>query len=256
MRKPAVAGMFYPKDKDELKRSIHGLLDQGKEVKFKGELKALIVPHAGYAYSGIVAGAGFKLLAGQQASRHYSKVILLGPSHQAYFSGAAIAAEDFETPLGTVKIGNISSWLKEELIVEMPEAHRKEHCLEVELPFLQETFSKFELYALVLGEVDEEKLAETIKRFIDNNTLIVVSSDLSHYLPYETAVKKDKETINKILHFDFSHFEACGERPIKVLMYLAKSLNWKPFLIDYKNSGDTAGDKSRVVGYTAIGYCK
>jgi len=247
--------MFYPKDKDELKKSVQGLLEQGKDVKFKGELKALIVPHAGYVYSGIVAGAGFKLLTGKNGL-HYKKIILLGPSHQAYFSGAAIAAEDLETPLGVVKIGKVSPWLKEELIVEMPEAHRKEHCLEVELPFLQETLSKFELYALVLGEVDEEKLAQMIKKFIDNNTLIVVSSDLSHYLPYETAVKKDKETINSILNFNFSHFEACGERPIKVLMHLAKSLNWKPFLIDYKNSGDTAGDKNRVVGYTAIGYYK
>ena len=256
MRKPAVAGMFYPGKKDELKKSVRSLLEQGKEVKFKGELKALILPHAGYIYSGIVAGAGFRLLAGKQTSRNFNKVILLGPSHQAYFSGAAIAAEDFETPLGMVKVGDVSKWLKEKLIVELPEAHRKEHCLEVELPFLQETLSKFELYALVLGEVDEEKLAQMIKKFIDNNTLIVVSSDLSHYLPYETAVKKDKETINSILNFNFSHFEACGERPIKVLMHLAKSLNWKPFLIDYKNSGDTAGDKNRVVGYTAIGYYK
>ncbi len=255
MRKPAVAGMFYPEKKEELKKIVDGFLERGKGVKFQGELKALIVPHAGYVYSGIVAGAGFKLLTGKNV-RHYKKIILLGPSHQAYFSGAAIAAEDFETPLGVVKVGDVSKWLTEKLIVEMPEAHRKEHCLEVELPFLQEILSKFELSALVLGEVDEEKLAEAIRQFIDNNTLIVVSSDLSHYLPYETAVKKDKETINKILTFNFSHFEACGERPIKVLMHLAKSLNWKPFLIDYKNSGDTAGDKNRVVGYTAIGYVK
>lgn len=255
MRKPAVAGMFYPGNKEELKKSVHGFLQAGKEIKFKGELKALIVPHAGYVYSGIVAGAGFRLLAGKNV-RHYKKVILLGPSHQIYFSGAAIAAEDFETPLGTVKVGEVSSWLKEELIVKLPEAHRKEHCLEVELPFLQETLSKFELYALVLGEVDEKLLAAAIRKFVDDNTLIVVSSDLSHYLPYETAVRKDKETINKILNFDLSHFEACGERPIRVLMHLAKSLNWKPILLDYKNSGDTAGDKNRVVGYTAIGYCQ
>lgn len=255
MRKPAVAGMFYPKSKEELLSSVKKYLKEGKEINLSGKLKALIVPHAGYIYSGIVAGAGFKTI-----KEKYKKVILLGPSHQVYFTSAAIANEDFETPLGTVKTGNIKNWLeentKENTIIESKESHAKEHCLEVELPFLQSVLPKFELYALVLGDVDEEKLAQSLKKFVDENTLIVVSSDLSHYLDYNSACRTDKETINRIINFDFSNLDACGEKPIKTLMHLAKTFGWKPVLIEYKNSGDTAGDKNRVVGYASIAYVK
>ncbi|MEW5897336.1 MAG: AmmeMemoRadiSam system protein B [Nanoarchaeota archaeon] len=261
MRKPAVAGMFYPRSREELLSSVKRYLKEGKESKLPGKLKALIVPHAGYIYSGIVAGAGFKAVTGKYNKDNkynkfnkYNKVILLGPSHYVYFTSASIATEDFETPLGIVKIGETKLWLKEDLIIGLKEAHIKEHCLEVELPFLLETVKNFELYALVLGDVDEKELAKSIKRFIDDKTLIVVSSDLSHYLDYNAAQRTDKETIAKILIFDFSSLEACGEKAIKVLMYLAKEFNWKPYLIDYKNSGDTAGDKSRVVGYASIAY--
>lgn len=250
IRKPAVAGMFYPADRQELKQIVNHFLDEGKEIKFKGNLKALIVPHAGYIYSGIVAGAGFKLL----KKTDFRKVILLGPTHQFPFFGAALAKEDFETPLGPVKSGKTEELFKENQIIELPEAHLREHSLEVELPFLQETLKDFELYAFSLGEIEEERLAETISRFIDGKTLVLASSDLSHYFDYKTAVEKDKETIRKILSFDFSGLEACGEKPVKVLMHLAKKLGWKPFLIDYKNSGDTAGDKKKVVGYCAIGF--
>ncbi len=254
MRKPIVAGKFYPQDKEELKKTVEYFLEKSKEAAVTGKLKALIVPHAGYIYSGIVAGAGFKLLKAEQYRKQYKKVILLGPSHSVYFHSASIAAEDFQTPLGIVKVGNTKEWLKERLIVDLPEAHFAEHSLEVEVPFLQEVLGSFELYPFVLGEVDEKALAEAIAPFLDTDTFIVVSSDLSHYLPYEAAVKKDKETIQNILNFKFTELDACGRKPITVLMHLARKLNWKPFLIDYKNSGDTAGDKKRVVGYAAIGY--
>lgn len=247
MRAPVFAGSFYPAKKDELQKQVNDFLNKCKKVNFSGHLKALIVPHAGYIYSGIVAGAGYRLV------KDFKKVILLGPSHQAYFTGASLATEDFSTPLGTVKSGN-DNLLKKDLVINLPAAHAKEHSLEVQLPFLQTVLSDFELSAFVLGEVDEEKLAKHLERFLDEETLLIISSDLSHYLPYLNAKQVDQKTINNILRLNFNEIEACGEKGIKVLMHLAKSLGWKPFLIDYRNSGDTAGDKEKVVGYTAIGF--
>ncbi len=250
VRKPAVAGMFYPKNADELKQMVNSLLEQAEETKLKGKLRALIVPHAGYIYSGIVAAQAYHLLEKHQ----FKKVILLGPSHYVAFYGAAIADEDFLTPLGKVKCGNVSNWTKEGLVEISPEAHAKEHSLEVQLPFLQETLGEFELYALVLGTVNEAKLAKFISEKLDGDTLVVVSSDLSHYFSYDKAVLKDNETISNILHGESASLDACGRTPIKVLMHLAELNGWKPQLIDYRNSGDTAGDKSRVVGYASMAY--
>lgn len=249
MRPPVFAGSFYPARKEDLQKQVNDFLTKSKKVKFSGHLKALIVPHAGYIYSGTVAGAGYKLL----QNKDFKKVILLGPSHQTYFIGASLAVEDLVTPLGTTKSGT-KNLLKKDLVINLPAAHAKEHSLEVQLPFLQTVLKDFELYALVLGEVDEEKLAKHLEKFIDEKTLIIASSDLSHYLPYPNAKQVDQKTINNILRLNFNEIEACGEKPIKVLMHLAKSLGWKSFLIDYKNSGDTAGDKEKVVGYACIGF--
>lgn len=252
MRKPAVAGMFYPKNPDELRAQVNEFLQQAEEIKLKGKLKALIVPHAGYIYSGIVAAQAYHLLKKHQ----FKKVILLGPSHYVAFYGAAIADEDFLTPLGKVKCGDITGWIKAGLVEISLEAHAKEHSLEVQLPFLQETLGEFELYALVLGTVNEAKLAKFISEKLDNETLVIVSSDLSHYLPYDKAILKDNQTISNILHGESTNLDACGRTPIKVLMHLAELKGWKPQLIDYRNSGDTAGDKDRVVGYASVGYLK
>ncbi|MEK6938526.1 MAG: AmmeMemoRadiSam system protein B [Nanoarchaeota archaeon] len=249
-RKPAVAGMFYPKNPEELKKQIQQYLEQAELIDTHGKLKALIVPHAGYIYSGIVAAQGYKLL----EAYSFKKVLLLGPSHYQAFNGAAIAEEDFQTPLGIVKVGDTKSWLKENLIVSYPEAHAAEHSIEVQLPFLQETLGEFELYALVLGAVSEEKLAKYLSTKIDEDTLIIVSSDLSHYLEYGQAIIKDNDTISKILNDDSGQLDACGRAGIKVLMHLAQIKGWQPQLIDYRNSGDTAGDKNKVVGYCCIGY--
>jgi len=249
-RKPAAAGMFYPKNPEQLRNQVQEFLQQAELIDTHGKLKALIVPHAGYPYSGQVAAQGYKLL----ESYSFKKVILLGPSHYQAFHGASIANEDFETPLGKVKMGNIQSWLKDDLIQIFPEAHQQEHSLEVQLPFLQETLGEFELYALVLGTVSEEKLAKFLATKIDDDTLVIVSSDLSHYLEYNKAVMKDNDTISKILNDDAGQLDACGKVGIKVLMHLAQLKGWQPQLLDYRNSGDTAGDKARVVGYAAIAY--
>jgi hypothetical protein len=249
-RKPAVAGTFYPKNPEELKRQVQDFLAQAEVIDTQGKLKALIVPHAGYIYSGIVAAQAYKLL----ESYSFKKVILLGPSHYQAFHGASIAEEDFQTPLGIVKVGNTESWLKEDLVISFPDAHQQEHSLEVQLPFLQETLGEFELYALVLGTVNEEKLAKYLAAKVDDDTLIIVSSDLSHYLEYQKAIMKDNDTISKILNDDPGSLDACGKVGIKVLMHLASIKGWPPQLLDYRNSGDTAGDKTKVVGYAAIAY--
>ncbi|MFH0701505.1 MAG: AmmeMemoRadiSam system protein B [Candidatus Woesearchaeota archaeon] len=250
IRKPAVAGMFYPKNAEELKKQIQGYLEQAENIDTHGKLKALIVPHAGYIYSGIVAAQGYKLL----EAYSFKKVLLLGPSHYQAFNGAAMAEEDFQTPLGIVKVGDTKSWLKEDLVISFPDAHQQEHSIEVQLPFLQETLGEFELHALVLGAVNEEKLAKYLATKIDENTLIIVSSDLSHYLEYQRAILKDNDTISKILNDDLGQLDACGKVGIKVLMHLANIKGWVPQLIDYRNSGDTAGDKNKVVGYVCITY--
>ena len=251
MRKPAVAGMFYPAQEKKLKEEVVKYLSDARKQKLDGKLKALIVPHAGYESSAPIAACAFKLL----EKMPFKKVILIGPSHHVYFEGASIAAEDFITPLGVVRCGDVDPWLSPP-IIKFPSAHLKEHSLEVQLPFLQGMLGDFEMFAIVLGEVDEEEVAKHIIEHLDVDTLVVISSDLSHYQPYKEAQNKDKESINHVLKSDLSDIDACGAAPIRVLIRVAKSLGWKPKLLDYRNSGDTAGDKSRVVGYAAIVYTK
>ncbi len=250
VRKPAVAGMFYPKDPLTLHNQVQDYLKDAENINLNGKLKALIVPHAGYPYSGIVAAQGYKFLEKMKVK----KVILLGPSHHLGFYGASLAMEDFSTPLGIVKCADVKKIIDGKLILNNPQAHAAEHSLEVQLPFLQETLGAFELYAFVLGAVEDEEFTKKIFPFIDKDTLIIASSDLSHYQNYDCAVLKDNATITHILHFEDAELDACGELPIRVLMKLAAKLGWKPQLIDYRNSGDTAGDKSRVVGYATIAF--
>ena len=256
LRKAAVSGTFYPGEKQRLSVAVDKYIKDSKEMKVKGKLQALIVPHAGYAYSGIVAGAGYKLLQQKlKEGQKFRKVILLGPSHFVGFHGASLSKEDFITPLGIVKSGKEK--LTAEEISDLPEAHLKEHSLEVQLPFLQKVLGDFELYPMVLGEQDNAsilKLAKVIEEFKDDNTLILISSDLSHYLAYDTAVKRDTQTLSNIRDGNMNDLEACGYEPIRVLMQLAKNLGWISILLDYRNSGDTSGNKTQVVGYAAIAY--
>lgn len=284
IRQPAVAGMFYPGEENVLRENVKTFLNKVRPHPQKeGFLRVLIVPHAGYEYSGLVAAAGFGQLEGQD----YSTVILLGGSHQAFFQGAVIDENDaWETPLGQVKVDKD---LAKKIVDEVAEvsfssqAHSQEHSLEVELPFLQSVLSDFKIVPILLGEADEnllKNLAETLSKNLSNDTLVLVSTDLSHYPPYEIANKVDKATIDSILTGDPKAFEAtissqmekgypnlatcaCGEKAVKVGMILAQKLGkgkWE--LIKYANSGDLpagkagvpAGDKGRVVGYASIGY--
>ena len=273
IRQPVVAGIFYPGEKEALVRQISEFLKQTPEVKKQPVI--LIVPHAGYQYSGLIAAAGFK----QLAEKGYSTVILLGVSHSAYFEGAALDEnEAWKTPLGRVLIDkNLAKKIAEvdpRIFFSSP-AHAQEHSLEVELPFLQLVLADFKIVPLLLGQADNEfleVLADGLAKNITGDTLVVVSTDLSHYPPYEVANKVDRATIKAILSGDFQNFEAttsaqmvknypgletcaCGEKAVGAGMILAKKLGegeWK--LLRYANSGDLAGEKGRVVGYGAIGY--
>jgi AmmeMemoRadiSam system protein B len=263
VRPPAVAGMFYPEEKGELARDVKKYLADAKEMKLPAgaKLRALVEPHAGYIYSGPVAAFGYKMLAAN--AKGISKVLLLGPSHHVGFVGAAEAGyETWETPLGVVKAGSIQAKLSSDakrLIHNYPQAHEPEHCLEVQLPFLQVVLKgKFEIYPILCCEVDPKSLADALAPIIDGKTLIIASSDLSHYLPYESAKRIDAVANDAVPALDIAKFEeagdACGKMPILVLMHIAKKKGWKGMLLDYRNSGDTAGDKSQVVGYGCYAF--
>lgn len=254
VRVPAVAGSFYPDDPEELKKMVSNFLKEAKPKKVKN-LKALIVPHAGYIYSGPIAAYGYKILKENQ----FKKVVCLGPSHYDAFPGAAEDdATDWQTPLGTVKSDKISKLTKPNIVGCYPQVHAPEHCLEVQLPFLQMTLgNNFVFYPLLSGAVTPPILADTVEPAIDDETLLLISSDLSHYHPYEDAVKIDKIANDSIPTLDFAKGElidACGRVGILAAMHIAKSKGWKGVLLDYRNSGDTAGPKSSVVGYGAYAF--
>jgi AmmeMemoRadiSam system protein B/AmmeMemoRadiSam system protein A len=262
IRKPAYAGSFYPADKSEIEQTIEILTSKAKETRFiipaGKSLKALILPHAGYIYSGLTASHASLVLTGN----NYSKVILLGPDHRIGFAGCAISEPGvYETPLGQVRLHKDAAklGLQKELFHSMPVSDSNEHSLEVVLPFLQSYLKKFELVPIVTGSVDYKRIAEGIDPILDDKTLLVASSDLSHYLPYNEAAGRDKETISMILDLEKEKLikrdnSACGKIPVLTIMDLAGKYGWKPLLIHYSNSGDTAGDRSRVVGYAAIAF--
>jgi hypothetical protein len=195
--------------------------------------------------------------------RDFKKIIIMGPDHRVGFSNCSISdASAYKTPLGTIDLHPDSLYLRQknnDLFIPNRESDAREHCIEVEIPFLQHYLNDFKIIPIVMGPGDIQKYADAIDAVIDKNTLIVVSSDLSHYLPYDQAVKADQETIGRILSLDLpglsgKHNIACGIVPIQVLTYLAIHYNWKPYLLHYSNSGDTTGPKDRVVGYAAIAY--
>ena len=240
------AGSFYPKEKIKLEKMIKSFL-KNTNKKVNGKLKALIVPHAGYVYSGIVAGKGYNLLKESKKSN----IILFGPSHYAAINGAYGFSENWSTPLGTTKITSI----------DLPVIRNDtEHSLEVQLPFLQYIIPKtrLDLTSIIYGDIPSEELADIINTTKNEDSVLIASSDLSHYLSYDIAKKIDTNTINAILNLDLEKFskeaEACGKIGIEALIILTKKNNWKPVLLEYKNSGDTKGNKESVVGYTCIAF--
>ncbi len=256
IREPAVAGTFYPANPEQLEAMVEKYLDQAQDKVGEKAPKAIIVPHAGYIYSGPIAASAYINI--KKWASQYKRVVLLGPSHRIGFNGiASCHATHYKTPLGNMHIDYemIQSLEKEGLIQCNDAAHLHEHSLEVQLPFLQKALDKFELIPLVVGDSNENMVSMVIERLWGGDeTLFVISSDLSHYLNYEVANTKDRNTSETIIHFDYDKLEygdACGRNPIRGLLLSAKLHQLQPSCIDLRNSGDTAGDKVRVVGYGA-----
>lgn len=258
VRLPAVAGLFYPEDPETLSRMVSGFLaeapDSGGEPP-----KAIIVPHAGYIYSGPVAASVYARLAGGRD--RISRVVLLGPSHRVPFSGLAVTgASTYRTPLGDIRIDRqaVKRVLELPQVVMLDAAHANEHSLEVQLPFLQLLLEDFELVPLVVGDADGDEVAAVLECLWGGpETLVVISSDLSHYHDYATAQRMDRATSESIvtLHPERLGYEdACGRIPVSGLLRLARQRGLRGELVDLRNSGDTAGDKQRVVGYGAYAF--
>lgn len=255
IRPTAVAGMFYPADRDELHQMVAGFLSQA-ESSNEAPPKAIIAPHAGYIYSGPVAASAYARLASLRDT--IRRVVLLGPSHRVGFIGiAASGADYFHTPLGDVP-------LDKELLAEVTtvpgvqpfdQAHQMEHSLEVHLPFLQEVLGDFTLLPLVVGDARPEEVAKVLRAvWGGEETLIVVSSDLSHYHDYATAQRMDRATSSAIEALNpgaIGYEDACGRTPVSGLLLVAKEKNLHAETIDLRNSGDTAGPRDQVVGYGA-----
>lgn len=257
IRQPAVAGLFYPANPAELSAGVRALLQAAPAVAAGPRLpKALIVPHAGYAYSGPVAGRAYARL--RPFAERITRVVLLGPVHRVPVQGLALPqATAFATPLGDIPLDTETMATLSDLpqVVISEQAHAQEHSLEVHLPFLQTVLGEFCLLPLAVGDATATQVAEVLARVWGGpETLIVVSSDLSHYLPYSEAQRTDRETVRHILALrpDLDHHAACGATPVNGLLVFAGQHPLQAELIDLRNSGDTAGDRSRVVGYTAI----
>jgi hypothetical protein len=264
-RPAAWAGRFYPAADGELRAWIDTLRSQaGSRVASPallpeaGRLRALIMPHAGYRYSGLTAAHGALALAGSAPAT----VMLLGPDHRVGLRGVAVGrASSYETPLGSV----VLSPLAERLLQQGPPfmvhagAEREEHSLEVVLPFLQHGLPPFALLPLIVGQVEPRRLADTLEPLLDERALLVVSSDLSHFLDQEQALARDSQSIAAILALDehaLAHIDnsACGVMPIRALLTLASRHHWQPQLLHRSTSADAGGERQRVVGYAAIAF--
>jgi len=259
VRAPAVAGSFYPGDSRELSQSVAQMLGAAAhDAPERAVPKAIIAPHAGYVYSGPVAASVYALLA--PARSRIRRVVLLGPTHRVAVRGLALpGCAAFATPLGNVEIdgGSVDTLRRLPQVVVSAQAHALEHSLEVHVPFLQAVLERFTLVPLAVGHASAQEVAEVLDALWGGpETLIVVSSDLSHYLAYADAQAVDRATAKAILGLaiDISHEQACGATPVTGLNQAARRRGLKPELIDLRNSGDTAGDHSRVVGYGAFAF--
>ncbi len=261
VRPPAVAGLFYPAAAAELRRDINALLAAAEPAaRAKPVPKAIIAPHAGYIYSGPVAAAAYARLA--PARDIIKRVVLLGPVHRVPIRGLALpAASMLATPLGNIMV-DAKAHAALSLLPQVSingAAHAEEHSLEVHLPFLQAMLAGFTVVPLAVGDATAEEVAQVIDALWGGpETLIVVSSDLSHYLNYGEAQALDRVTAQAILDLksDISHEQACGGTPVNGLALAVRRHHLTPDLIDLRNSGDTAGDRNRVVGYGAFVYCE
>lgn len=253
-RQPAVAGRFYPAEPRRLEASVDRFLREARGARREVAPKALIAPHAGYVYSGPIAGSAYAQLAGLTIER----VVLVGPAHFVPLRGLAVSGADaFATPLGEVPIDDAAR----RRILRLPQvrlleaAHAEEHSLEVQLPFLQRVLGAFSLVPLVAGEATDAEVAEVLEELWGGDeTLIVVSSDLSHYYDYDTAQRLDAATTRAIESLEprgLGPDSACGRVPVRGLLLAARSHRLRARTLDLRSSGDTAGPCDEVVGYGA-----
>ena len=260
VRQPAVAGAFYPGQAAALARDVQTLLaNTPADTLAAGTVpKAIIVPHAGYIYSGSTAALAYARLA--PARQIIRRVVLLGPAHRVPVRGLALPGDDYvATPLGTVAVDQAAVAQLAQLpqVVVSRAVHAQEHALEVQLPFLQTVLDDFQLVPLVVGDATPEEVAEVLELLWGGpETLLVISSDLSHFLPYRSAQQTDNRTVKSILNLDgpLNHQQACGGTPINGLLLAARHHGLQPQLLGLCNSGDTAGDMARVVGYAALAF--
>ena len=262
VRQPAVAGAFYPGQATALASTVASLLAAARAELPAGPAptppKVLLVPHAGYMYSGPMAARAYAQLAAARDT--IRRVVLLGPVHRVPVRGLALpGAAAFATPLGEIEVDQTAVAALKPLrqVVVSPAAHALEHALEVQLPFLQSVLDSFQLLPLAVGDAEPHEVAEVLETLWGGpETLIIISSDLSHYLPYRAAQSIDSETVERILALDgpLTHEQACGGTPINGLLLAARRRHLQPRLLGLCNSGDTAGDRQRVVGYTAITF--
>lgn len=254
VRNPAVAGLFYPGDPRELRALLADYLGS---VRPGGPVpKAIIVPHAGYIYSGPIAASAYARL--KPARGTITRVVLLGPAHRVGFEGLALSGADyFVTPLGQIPVDRAAL----DKVSALPQVHRldaahaQEHSLEVHLPFLQEVLGDFTLVPLVVGDAGPEQVGAVLDLLWGGpETLIVISSDLSHYHDYATAQRLDRATsqaIEALRPQDIGSDQACGRHPVNGLLHVARARGLHAHTIDLRNSGDTAGTRDQVVGYGA-----
>ena len=270
IQKPVVAGSFYPAESILLSGLVMNYLNDARPETVSGDIIALISPHAGYVYSGPVAAYGYKAISG----RRYDTVVIIGISHHAIFDGVAYLDKDFyRTPLGDVPIDleftRKLARAEKDTLCKNPQAYEEEHSAEVEIPFLQMSLKDFKIVVLLMGGPGPDyatsvKLARGLVKVIKESgkkVLIVASSDLSHYYEYNDAIAKDRVTLSELLNFDALRFadavsarecELCGSAPVTTALIAGKDLGAdKIQILKYANSGDTAGDKSRVVGYAS-----
>jgi AmmeMemoRadiSam system protein B len=262
LRQASVAGQFYPEDKQDLEKTVDGLLAGTGPVKVGGEIFGLLLPHAGFIYSGQVSAYGFKAVAGKK----FDTVIIIGDSHYERFNGVSVWAEgEWQTPLGKISVDEELAkkiMLGSERFFRRDSAHLWEHSIEVQLPFLQRTIDNFKILPIIFGSEDEDwrTLASLI---VDNlkgrKVLIIASADLSHYLAYDKAVQVDGSTLKRVLALEFEDLNICAIDSAKTMIEITRRLQGKAELLKYANSGDRVpagrvGDKTKVVGYGAVAF--
>ncbi len=242
-----------------MRRDLEGYIDKASLPSDLEKVRAVIAPHAGYVYSGTTAGYAFKAL--KKLSGDIHTVFLLGPAHRVPVNGVALGNYSaFRTPLGDVPVAvdRVAEMLNSASIYTgAPGAHKSEHCLEVQLPFLQVSLGDFRLVPMLYGQVEPEAVTDDLVDRLTEDDLVVVSSDLSHFHSYDEARKLDQAFLDALLEGDEAGIrrgEACGRAPVMTLVQISQRLGWDPHLLDYRNSGNTSGERSRVVGYGSVAY--